>query len=198
MTVQTRIAVQTTRCIPTVATTKILTGKMSRRIVAIAGFSLLIQWPRCWTQLCKVGCFQENTYSTSLFLAHLNMFRMTIRRERGPGGFNAGKDKRTHTSRKRIDFSRFGIPLPSKRRVRRNKPGFTAASGIIRNLLMSILRIAGSQNARCYVNSSNIKAIVISLTRDGLGLKPSVEIMQSRRKLKRSIDNQTYALEREP
>lgn len=107
------------------------------------------------------------------------MFRMTIRRERGPGGFNAGKDKRTHTSRKRIDFSRFGIPLPSKRRVRRNKPGFTAASGIIRNLLMSILRIAGSQNARCYVNSSNIKAIAISLTRDCLGLKPSVEIMQS-------------------
>ena len=109
------------------------------------------------------------------------MFRMTIRRERGPGGFNAGKDKRTHTSRKRIDFSRFGIPLPSKRRVRRNKPGFTAASGIIRNLLMSILRIADSQNACCYVKSSNIKAIVIALTRDGLGLKPSVEIMQSRK-----------------
>lgn len=102
---------------------------------------------------------------------------------RGPGGFNAGKDKRTHTSSKRIDFSRFGIPLPSKRTVRRNKPGFTTSSGIIRNLLMSILRIADSQNACCYVNSSTIKAIAISLTRDGLGLKPSLEFDERKKVL---------------
>ena len=59
--------------------------------------------------------------------------------------------------------------------MRRTKPGYTTASGIIRNLLILILRIADSQSASCYVNSSTIKAIAISLTRDGLGLKPSLE-----------------------
>ncbi|CAH3188641.1 unnamed protein product [Porites evermanni] len=92
-------------------------------------------------------------------------------------------DKRTHTSSKPIDFSRFGIPLPSKRTLRCNKPGFTTPSGIIRNLLTSILRIADSQNACCYVNSSTIKAIAISLMRDGLGLKPSLEFHERKKVL---------------
>lgn len=102
---------------------------------------------------------------------------------RGPGGLNASKDKGTWKSDKRVDFSRFGIPLPSKRTVRRNKPGYSMASGIIMNLLMSILKIADSQNAGCYVNNSAIKAIAISLTRDGLGLKPSLEFDERRKVL---------------
>ena len=59
--------------------------------------------------------------------------------------------------------------------MRLNKPGYSTASGIIKNLLVSILRIADSQNACCYVNSSIVKDITISLTRDGLGLKPGLE-----------------------
>ena len=65
--------------------------------------------------------------------------------------------------------------MRSKRTLRGTKPGYTTASGIIRNLLISILRIADSLSASCYVNSSTIMAIAISLTRDGLGLKPSLE-----------------------
>lgn len=110
---------------------------------------------------------------------------------RGPGGFNASKAKRKRTSSTRIDFSRFGIPLPSKRTVRRTKPGYTTASGIIRNLLISILRIADSQSASCYVDSSTIKAIAVSLTRDGLGLKPSLEFDERKKVLvgsKKKID----------
>lgn len=71
--------------------------------------------------------------------------------------------------------------MPSKRTVRCNKPGYTVASGIIRNLLLSILRIADFQNAFCYVNSSTIKAIAISLTRDGLGRKPGLEFDERRK-----------------
>ena len=74
-----------------------------------------------------------------------------------------------------MDFGRFGIPLPSKRTLRHNKPGYTTASGIIKNLLISVLKIAHVQNANWCVNNSDIKAIAISLTRDGLGLKPSLE-----------------------
>ena len=110
---------------------------------------------------------------------------------RGPGGFNASRGKKTRESSSRIDFNRFGIPLPSKRTVRRTKPGYTTASGIIRNLLISILRIADSQSASCYVNSSTIKAIAISLTRDGLGLKPSLEFDERKNVLvgsKKKID----------
>ena len=110
---------------------------------------------------------------------------------RGPGGFNASRGKKTPESSSRIDFNRFGIPLPSKRTVRRTKPGYTTASGIIRNLLISILRIADSQSASCYVNSSTIKAIAISLTRDGLGLKPSLEFDERKKVLvgsKKKID----------
>lgn len=65
--------------------------------------------------------------------------------------------------------------------MRCNKPGYTVASGIIRNLLLSILRIADFQNAFCYVNSSTIKAIAISLTRDGLGRKPGLEFDERRK-----------------
>lgn len=89
---------------------------------------------------------------------------------RGPGGFNACKFQ-------------IGIPLPSKRTVRRNKPGYTMASGIIKNLLVSILRIADSQNTCCYVNSSTVKAIAISLTRDGLGFKPGLEFDERKKVL---------------
>ena len=67
--------------------------------------------------------------------------------------------------------------------MRRNKPGYTTASGIIENLLVSILRIADSQNACCYVNSSIVKAIAISLTRYGLGLKPGLEFDERRKVL---------------
>ena len=67
--------------------------------------------------------------------------------------------------------------------MRRTKPGYTTASGIIRNLLISILRIADSQSASCYVNSSTIKAIAISLTRNGLGLKPSLEFDERKKVL---------------
>ena len=59
--------------------------------------------------------------------------------------------------------------------MRRNKPGYTTASCIIKNLLVSILQIADSQNACCYVNSSAVKAIAISLMRDDLNLKPGLE-----------------------
>lgn len=113
---------------------------------------------------------------------------------RGPGGFNATKGKKgkgTRKSNSRIDFSRFGIPLPSRRTVRRTKPGYSTASGIIRNLLISILRIAHLQSASCYVNNSSIKAIAISLTRDGLGLKPSLEFDERKKVLvgsKKKID----------
>ena len=131
---------------------------------------------------------KRNTGGTPLWYAGLDHFFDLVKVEhsilvRGPGGFNAGKDKRTHTSSKPIDFSRFGIPLPSKRTLRCNKPGFTTPSGIIRNLLMSILRIADSQNACCCVNSSSIKAIAISLMRDGLGLKPSLEFHERKKVL---------------
>ena len=102
---------------------------------------------------------------------------------RGPGGFNACKEKRKQTLSNRTDFRRYGIPLPSKRTVRLNKPGYTTASGIIKNLHVSILRIADSQNACCYVNSSIVKAIAISLTRDGLGLKPGLEFDERRKAL---------------
>lgn len=57
------------------------------------------------------------------------------------------------------------------------------ASGVIRNPLISILRIADSQSASCYVNGSTIKAIAISLTRDGLGLKPSLEFDERKKVL---------------
>lgn len=67
--------------------------------------------------------------------------------------------------------------------MRRNKPGYTTASGIIRNLLSSIFRIADSQNASSYVNSSTVKAIAISLTRDGLGFKPGLEFHERRKVL---------------
>ena len=93
------------------------------------------------------------------------------------------KKKRKQTLSNRTDFSRFGIPLPSKRTVRRNKPGYTMASGIIKNLLVSILRIADSQNTCCYVNSSTVKAIAISLTRDGLGFKPGLEFDERKKVL---------------
>lgn len=93
------------------------------------------------------------------------------------------KKKRKQTLSNRTDFSRFGIPLPSKRTVRRKKPGYTMASGIIKNLLVSILRIADSQNTCCYVNSSTVKAIAISLTRDGLGFKPGLEFDERKKVL---------------
>ena len=93
------------------------------------------------------------------------------------------KKKRKQTLSNRTDFSRFGIPLPSKRTVRRNKPGYTMASGIIKNLLVSILRIADSQNTCYYVNSSTVKAIAISLTRDGLGFKPGLEFNERKKVL---------------
>ena len=76
----------------------------------------------------------------------------------------------------RTDFSRFAIPLQSKRTLRRNKPGYNAVSIIIRNLLISVLKIADSENASYYINNSSIKAIAISLKRDGLGLKPSLKL----------------------
>lgn len=41
---------------------------------------------RCWTQSCKVECFQESTYSTSSSLAHWNMYRMTIQGDRNTNG----------------------------------------------------------------------------------------------------------------
>ncbi len=101
---------------------------------------------------------------------------------RGPGGFNTPKEVKRQL-KKRMDFGRFGIPLPSKRTLRRNKPGYTTASGIIKNLLISVLKIAHVQNANWCVNNSDVKAIAISLTRDGLGLKPSLEFDERKKTL---------------
>lgn len=49
--------------------------------------------------------------------------------------------------------------------------------------LVHLLRSPIKQNACCYVNSSTIKAIAISLTRDGLGLKHSLEFDERKKVL---------------
>ena len=57
--------------------------------------------------------------------------------------------------------------MPSKRTLRHNKPGYITATGIIRNLYLI----------------SDVKAIAISLTRDGLGLKTSLELDERKKTL---------------
>ena len=172
--------------------------------MGLPGFSLSTQWLRSWMQPCEVCLLTKSTSFISSYPALWNSCPMTIHKERNTDGtqqWYVGRDrffdlerakpsilseglvvsrpvrkKRGAKQGVRTDFSRFAISLQSKRTLRRNKPGYTAASIIIRNLLISVLKIADSENASYYINNSSIKAIAISLKRDGLGLKPSLKL----------------------
>ncbi len=90
---------------------------------------------------------------------------------RGPGCHGEGK-----TSKKEFEWKNFNIPIPARPAIQKKLCGYALGSGIIRNFLMSYLKISshGDSGVRPLHESDLFKVIPVCLSQDGMVVKPGL------------------------
>ena len=97
----------------------------------------------------------------------------TINLLRGPGFLGTGKG-----GTKTFDWSSWNWPLPGKTTRKKSCTGYTTDSGIHKNLLQSFLELAKEKKSGVIslVDNETVKVIPIALKKDGMSLKPGMQV----------------------
>ena len=97
----------------------------------------------------------------------------TINLLRGPGFLGTRKG-----GEKVFDWESWNWPLPGKMTRKKNCTGYTTDSGLHKNLLQSFLELANEENSGVIplVDNDTVKVIPIALKKDGMALKPGMQV----------------------
>ena len=97
----------------------------------------------------------------------------TINLLRGPGFLGTGKG-----GQKTFDWASWNWPLPGKTTRKRNSTGYTTDSEIHQNLLQSFLELANEKDSGVtpLIDNDTVKIIPIALKKDGMALKPGIQV----------------------